>query len=255
MLKLVKYEFRKNIYGIAVMAGILVLAQIYFMYAYFIASDRDKATVGAMILFFCAVICFFMVFAFGISTYSRELNNRTSYLVFMTPNKAIKIIGSKLLFTFMNGFMVAVVLMMLGMWDLKLLLTLWGEEVSMIEMIFELLGNFGFNAVEITYSIVGSVFSFLVSFFMAVTLAYFCITLTATILQNKKIKGLISVVLYLAVLIAANKIGDILPRLYEEPSTMAQASFAGLPRMLFFLILIIGAVVGTSELLERKVSL
>lgn len=255
MLKLVKYEFRKNLYGMAIMAGILAIAQVYFMYSYFIVSDREKAAVGASILFFCAVICFFMVFAFGINTYSRELNNKTSYMVFMTPNKAIKIIGSKLLFTFMNGFIVALVLILLGMLDMKMLLTLWGEEVSMLEMILDMLKNFGFNAAEIAYSIVGGIVSFLVSFFMAVTLAYFCITLTATVLQNKKIKGLISVVLYLVVIFAANKIGGILPRLYEQPETMAQAYFAGLPRMLFFLILIASAVVGTSQLLERKVSL
>ena len=29
MLKLIKYEFRKNLYGIAVMLGIIALAQIY----------------------------------------------------------------------------------------------------------------------------------------------------------------------------------------------------------------------------------
>ena len=86
---------------------------------------------------------------------------------------------------------------------------------------------------------------------MAVTLAYLCITLTATVLQNRKIKGLISVILYIFLFYAVNKIGGLLPVLYESPENMQQA----LPCMVFFLIIIAGAVVGTAQLLDKKVSL
>ena len=149
MLKLIKYEFRKNLYGIAVMLSIIALAQIYFMYACFIDQNRNKALAGAWILFFCAVVCFFMVFAFGIVTYSRELSNKTSYLVFMTPNRSIKIIGSKLLFTFLNGVMVALLLAGLWLIDWKLLMDMWEQEVSVIEMVFDLVKNFGINVTDI----------------------------------------------------------------------------------------------------------
>ena len=61
MLKLIKYEFRKNLYGIAVMLSIIALAQIYFMYACFIDQNRNKALAGAWILFFCAVVCLSLI--------------------------------------------------------------------------------------------------------------------------------------------------------------------------------------------------
>ena len=90
---------------------------------------------------------------------------------------------------------------------------------------------------------------------MAVTLAYLCITLTATVLQNRKIKGLISVILYIFLFYAVNKIGGLLPVLYEAPENMQQVVITALPCMVFFLIIIAGAVVGTAELLDKKVSL
>ena len=255
MLKLIKYEFRKNLYGIAVMLGIIALAQIYFMYACFIDQNRNKALAGAWILFFCAVVCFFMVFAFGIVPYSRELSNKTSYLVFMTPNRSIKIIGSKLLFTFLNGVMVALLLAGLWLIDWKLLMDMWEQEVSVIEMVFDLVKNFGINVTDIAYGISLFVINFLINFFMAVTLAYLCITLTATVLQNRKIKGLISVILYIFLFYAVNKIGGLLPVLYESPENMQQVVITALPCMVFFLIIIAGAVVGTAQLLDKKVSL
>ena len=55
MLKLIKYEFRKNLYGIAVMLSIIALAQIYFMYACFIDQNRNKALAGGYCSF--ALLC------------------------------------------------------------------------------------------------------------------------------------------------------------------------------------------------------
>lgn len=196
-----------------------------------------------------------MVFAFGIVTYSRELSNKTSYLVFMTPNRSIKIIGSKLLFTFLNGVMVALLLAGLWLIDWKLLMDMWEQEVSVIEMVFDLVKNFGINVTDIAYGISLFVINFLINFFMAVTLAYLCITLTATVLQNRKIKGLISVILYIFLFYAVNKIGGLLPVLYESPENMQQVVITALPCMVFFLIIIAGAVVGTAQLLDKKVSL
>lgn len=255
MLKLIKYEFRKNLYGMCAMLGLLVGVQLYFMYAYFIADNRNKAMGAAGGLFLAAIICFFMVFSLGIMTYSKELSSKTSYLVFMTPNKAGKIIGSKLIYTLIDGILIAALLLVLGLVDMNLLLKLFDEEVSMLEMILDMLHTFGFNMVSIAYNITSSFISFLILFFMVVTLAYLSITLTATVLQNRKIKGLISIVLFIAVLIGVTKLGSLMPTLFEEPESMFQASIHYLPEMAFYLVIMIGSIIGTAQLLERKVSL
>ncbi len=255
MLKLIKYEFRKNLYGMAAMGGIILAAQLYFMYASFIAEDRNKAFAGSWFLVMAALVCFFMVFIMGVVTYSRELSSKTSYLVFMTPNSAIKIIGSKLLYTFLNGAIVLAVLIILGMIDWKVLADMWEQEFSMLEAIADMMSMLGVDTVHILYSMLAMILKFLVNFFMAVTLAYMSVTATATVLQNKKIKGLISVVLYIAMLVGIGKIGELLPRLYEYPESFTQVVVSDLPCTMLFLIIIVGAVVATAQLLEKHVSL
>ena len=52
-------------------------------------------------------------------------------------------------------------------------------------------------------------------------------------------------------------LGDVYKRqvLYESPENMQQVVITALPCMVFFLIIIAGAVVGTAQLLDKKVSL
>lgn len=255
MLKLIKYEFRKNLYGTAVMGGIILAAQLYFMYASLIADNRNKALGGSWFLVITAVVCFFMVFATGVVTYSKELSNKTGYLVFMTPNSAIKIIGSKLLYTFFNGVIVLAVLVVLGITDWKILAGMWEQELSVFEIAADMLSILGVDVAHILYSLLAVIVKFLINFFMAVTLAYMSVTATATVLQNKKVKGLISVVLYIVMLVGIGRIGEQLPRIYEYPESFTQVVLSDLPCTLFFLIIIVGAVTATAGLLEKHVSL
>lgn len=255
MFKLIKYEFRKNLSGTAAMGGIIAAAQLYFMYAAFIAQSRERTLGGAWFLIMGAIVCFFMVFVMGIVTYSKELSNKTSYLVFMTPNSAIKIIGSKLLYIFFNGLLVLAVLFILCVIDWKILADMWDEEISVFQMMYQMLPVFGIDTTHILYTTLAVVVKFLVNFFMAVTLAYMSITATATVLQNRKIKGLISAVLYVVMIVGINKIGGLLPKIYDFPENMSQAIISDLPCTALFLLIIICAVTATAGLLEKHVSL
>lgn len=63
MFKLIKYEFRKNLYGMAVMCGIIFAAQLYFMYACFIADNKNKALGGVVVLAYgCNNMLFYGVY-------------------------------------------------------------------------------------------------------------------------------------------------------------------------------------------------
>ena len=255
MFKLIKYEFRKNVAGMGAMAGVIAAAQLYFMYYAFIAKDRERTLVGAWLLVLGALVCFFMVFVMGIATYSKELSNKTSYLLFMTPNRAIKIIGSKLLYIFFNGLIVLAVLVILSMIDWKILAHMWDEEISIFQMMLSMLPILGVNSGQILYTALAIIITFLVSFFMAVTLAYMSITATATILQNRKGKGIISVVVYVVMLVGINKLSGLLPKIYDYPENLTQVMLSNLPSTMLFLLIIIGSVTATAALLEKHVSL
>ena len=88
MFRLSKYELRKNRTALFVLLAGLAALQICFLIA-LRGKTQDYAIIWSTILVLYAVVCYFAVFIFAITNYYREINSKTSYLVFMTPVSAI----------------------------------------------------------------------------------------------------------------------------------------------------------------------
>ena len=113
MLKLMKYELRKNRTLLLTILGIIAALEAYFLISARITAGytlrgvfSDAATRAeinlAVSMGLLAAASFgtaLAIFVMGVAGYSRELNQKTSYLVFMTPNSTLAMVGSKLLFT------------------------------------------------------------------------------------------------------------------------------------------------------------
>ena len=99
MLKLMKYEFRKNRMGLAVMLGIA--AGLFALAPLGRALDKEELMfISVSLLFFYAFSAYVYVLARGIAAYSGELRGRTGYLLMMVPRSTMSILFGKLLFTF-----------------------------------------------------------------------------------------------------------------------------------------------------------
>lgn len=102
MGKLLKYELRKNCLALAVLLIVMAVLE-----GVFLVSTLAGGAVGvfmSMLLFaLLALAISVTVFALGVSTYSRELSQKSSYLAFMIPRRPIAIVSAKLLFTLLAG--------------------------------------------------------------------------------------------------------------------------------------------------------
>lgn len=254
MLKLVKYEFRKSLYSILVFVGILFALEFFFLYQYMKGSE-EGVVAGAALLYLSTMVCFFMVFAFGIITYSKELSSKSSYLVFMTPNSTLKIVASKYLYTFLFGVLLVVILICLGLFDFNLMADMFGSELEFIEMIVEWMEEMGISVTVMVTNLLAGIVEFLVIFFMIISMAYFAITLSATALQNKKGKGIISVLLFVGIFWLAVQLEGFIPSLNENAEGLAEQLIAELPSLIYYLVILFGSMFGCAKLLEKKVSL
>ena len=254
MLKLTKYELRKNILGIGIVAGIIFALQALFM-VFCLSKNINYTITFAVLLILASSVSYFIVFIFGVVTYSKELSSKSSYLIFMTPNSSLSIIVSKLLYTLIIGVGISAILGGLGALDIFMMGTTFTDYADMLKMYKALFEEFGINFGQILISFIGTVLSFLVSFFFLITLAYFAITLSSTALQNKKIKGFISVVLFCLLAYATIKIASLLPEIYSNPETLTQEILASLPANVFQLLVAVGCTFGSAVLLDKKVSL
>ena len=251
MLKLTKYELRKNLLGIGIVAGIICVLQALFMF-FCLTENLNYTSLFGGLLIIAASVSYFIVFIFGVVTYYRELSSKSSYLIFMTPNSSLSIITSKLLYTLIIGIGISAIF--IG-FDIFMMAGVFGDLADALKNFSEMLKIMGIDVVNIIINIVAGIISFLIAFFFLISLAYFAITLSSTALQNKKIKGLISVVLFCVLAYATIKISSLLPELYKNPDSLSQALMSSLPATIFQLLMVVACTFGSAVLLDKKVSL
>ena len=96
MLKLMKYEIRKQMLSKIIMAVILAALVIFFM----VGAFKDSADIMAAAT---AIMVLTMVISVGYgaieftNVYEKDLNTKQSYMLFMVPHSARSILGAKIL--------------------------------------------------------------------------------------------------------------------------------------------------------------
>jgi hypothetical protein len=255
MLKLIKYEFRKNITPVLIFLGILAVFEIYFLVSYNNRNDEHIA-LAILGLILTASIAYFVVLALGISSYSKELKNKTIYLIFMTPNSTISIILSKLIHVAITALIVALIFVGLGVWDIQLYANMLTESsFSAFDVLDIVLQSYNMSLSSLIASLIGLTICSLIVFLTYVVMGYLSITLSATLLSNSKGKGFLSVVFYVVLFVINIFVIDALPKIGEYPETIADYVYQRLPQTIFELIFMVIMVWATAYLLDKKISL
>lgn len=254
MLKLTKYEFRKNRTTLLIIALGFLLLQAYFTGSIIVKNENHSAMSGTFLMLY-SMVCFFAVFILAITNYSKELNSKSSYLIFMTPTSPLSIIFSKMLNILIIGTIILLVIMGLGFLDTKLLMDTYPEVGDFKELIEEIMKMIGIDITGFIIDLIYVIAIFLITFFTVVTMVYFSITLSATLLQNNRFRGFFSFTLFMIFTYVRGWISDKLPILYPDTIDYTEKMLNLIPSTLFEIAIMIASIVGCSILLEKKVSL
>lgn len=251
MLKLMKYELRKNTSILFALAILFVGLEGYYIVSY-LRNNLEHVVIGTSLLTIAAIVCFFMVFVICISNYSREINSKTSCLIFMTPNSSVKIILSKMLYTLILGAVEIALIGTFAVIDMKMLFIKVDESFHFMEIIDNICYSLNIDMNEMWIGIFIYIIETIVSFFSVVAIAYFAITLSTTLLQNNRAKSFISVVFFLLLSFIISKIDTSLIDTIQLGSSIALRL---LPSVIYNLIIVILGVMGSAKLLDRGISL
>lgn len=255
MLKLLKYEIRKNIAPLLVFFLALAFLEGYFLICY---NNRDFEAIelAIVLLVLATAISYFIVFALAISSYSKELKNKTIYLVFMTPNSTISIILSKLIHAILTAFVVALVFAAIGFWDIKLYASLFDTaNFSALDILNIVLASLDTNLSTFILSIVFTIISVVIVFLTYVVMGYLSITISATILSNSKARGFVSVALFIIFVIIYALIVNHLPKLATSPENIGEYLFSIAPQIILSIISVVLMIWANAYLLDKKISL
>lgn len=156
MLKLTKYELRKNLLGIGIVAGIICVLQALFMF-FCLTENLNYTSLFGGLLIIAASVSYFIVFIFGVVTYNRELSSKSSYLIFMTPNSSLSIITSKLLYTLIIGIGISAIFIGFGVLDIFMMAGVFGDLADALKNFSEMLKIMGIDVVNIIINIVAGI--------------------------------------------------------------------------------------------------
>ena len=269
MFKLLKYEFRKALSAFLALLGITVALEVYFLIA-LNAKNENHLVLSTILLAFSAFAAAIFVFVRGITSYSGELRSRASYLIFLTPKSTTKILASKYLYTFANGLLFLCLFGYLTYLDFGLLATKYYNYAGFYTGINALLRSRG---VYLDQILGGGLFMIAYAFIKllsTVGIAYFAITLSHTLLRDRKWRWLPALVLFLALSWGVNYVCSLFPNAMDELVMIDIAGVEGtpsdeslsailvpslLPTLGVSAAVIVASLFSSAELLRRRVSL
>lgn len=258
MLTIIKYEFRKNRTSLLVM--LLVAAGLFLLAPFGKALGKESLLALSMIfLFLYALAAFFYALTRGISAYSSELRGRTGYLLMMVPRSTMSILFGKLLFSLaFAALMLAVTALALGA-SATMAFAEMVEQTQQIEGFLNLirygLAQIGLSPAQLAATALCAAVEILGSILVIVGFSYLSVTLSATLLREGKLRGLVSALFFLALFaLLAWLENRILPEV-ELYASYEEALLASLPASLLHIILTCACTAASAVLLQKKVSL
>ena len=254
MFKLIKYEFRKTRTAFSILLAVIAALQVYYMIS-INGSSENNIAISALLLFFAALATAAVVFILGITAYSGELKTKTSYLIFLTPNTTLGVITAKMLFTILAAILFSALLGGLCLYDLSRLFEKYSGYTDLAGNLKDIIEQYaGIDITNLWFQLGFSLLTMMLNIVRALVTAYLAITFSATIMQNRKGKGLVTFLIYAAIVYGAGALSSAIggATIITDTGSLIRAM---LPSIAISLALILISLFGSAWLLEKKVSL
>lgn len=250
MLKLMKYEFKKQGFSKLVILCLVAIIEIIFLIG--VALDKNSwigTSMGILGIFSIGAMIFLAFEA--ILTYSNDLKTKCSYMLFLTPTTPYSIVGAKVIASAIQGIVAACIFVVIFAIDGGILIAKYNFFAEVKQVITELVKQFLNLDIDVI-AVLSVVVSILASWLSTITIAFFSITLSTTFLANRKFKGIISFAIYIGINILIYYVMDlILGNQIENSREIVRYFYYSSLITLGFTAL---TYIGTAWMLDKKVS-
>jgi hypothetical protein len=209
MIRLLKYELRKTLFSKLVLLGITVIAQAVFLAGLW-GDKENTLAIGAVLLFFIAIIGIALMGILSLTTLHKDMNTRQGYMLFMTPNSCYRILGAKVLECGLSLLIAGAFFFALGVLDFSLLLGK-GANQQIWDTINQLIRSINDQIQLDAPHLSALVFSMIACWLCTVTTAYLSDVVCTSLLYGKKGNLLITFLLFLALNYGISKLLTLVP--------------------------------------------
>jgi len=256
MLKLIKYEFTKK-YNLILIILIASAALNLFLFT--------KGVAGSSIFLFLFPMVMSIIYLGDIiKMYSDDLNKKSGYMLFMTPNSGYKIIISKMLTAIIEGFAILLLYFIITIINGAYIIYLSGTEINFAEIINVInnlmSGNFGFHLGHV-FAFLLTALLFLISF---TTTAYTSMTIRKSIFSEIKFGGALSFIIFIflnwLLSSVSTEVFNLLTPFYDSFAsiplvTATELAYILMPFNVISIVQIIILTLCSGYLLEKKINL
>jgi hypothetical protein len=255
MLNLIKYEFIKK-YKSAIIALIASAVLNLFLFT--------KGVAGSSIfLVFFPMVMAVVYISDIIKMYSDDLNKRSGYMLFMTPNSGYEIIVSKLITAVIEGLSILLIYFIYVLINGAYIIYISGAEINFNEIIITVdklvSGSFGFNLAHVFMFLLTALL-FLISF---ITTVYTAMTIRKSIFSEIKFGGFLSFLIFIvlnwAISYVSSEVYNLLTPYYNSFSmsrpTATELVYIMMPINIWSIAQSIILTFFSGYLLENKINL
>lgn len=201
MKQLLKYEFRKTWTAKLIVLGIAAAAEIAFLIGVVLGDDNKTGTalIGTSVPLLVMIALFGVMFI-GIQSVvvlHRDMNTKQGYMLYMTPRNSYQILGAKFLENGLSLVLSAAAFFLLGMLDVTLLLSRFGELDQLWELGKRMLEALNAEVELNTGTFLLLALSMLASWLGTVSVAYLADIVSSALLNGKKCNGLVSFLFFI----------------------------------------------------------
>jgi len=250
MLKLMKYEFRKQAASKGVILLLIGLIELLFFFGVIFSKEKILAISMGILVVFTYGSMFFMAFE-SIITYSNDLKNKCSYMLFLTPNTSYRIVGAKVAAAAIQIIVASLVFFGVFALNMAVLVAKFVALADFKTMCAKILQEL--FQLEINVPGVLSILALVTTVWICtITIAFFSITLSATFLANKKFKGFVSLIIFIIINVFYNYIADLIFGNRVEMNKYYAIIYS--LQSLYILAFTVLTYLSTAWMLEKKVS-
>ena len=205
MLKLMKYEFKKQMFSKIIIAAILGVLTLYFGIACVIDKETHAA-IATMLIFTVMVFAGLYTAVESLSVYDKDLKTKQSYMLWMVPKSIWEILGSKFLAAILQMLIVFVMYVAVGL--ICILVTL--QHTGHLSDLFKMIWQAGELYIDGLPSIIWGSAEIFLGWTVVIMAGFVGVILSRTLLLNAKYSGFLAVVVFFAIIIAVEKIYDLI---------------------------------------------
>lgn len=250
MLKLMKYEFQKQMFSkviIAILLGVLV--------AYFalmnIMDKKQNAGVALVVMFLVMIVAAFYVSVESISVYGKDLKTKQSYMLFLVPQSSYKILGAKMIAAILQIFFtMAIYAVTIGLCGAIYLMkySSMKEILEMLKYFFEV----SFD-VQIDYMLVLRIlFTIFILWVFVVMLGIFVETVINTVLTRSKLTSFLVAVAYVVLFWGVAQVENAM---YNEMTILHVTEvIKDVIDLVYFIVIDVILYAASSWLIDKKLS-